>query len=370
MKSLYRIALLGMAAVAVSCSDSSSKWHINGSVEGLAEGDAVVLEGNNQGYWYVIDTIRTSKDGSFKYAGAEHGYPDIFRLRVGQNSVYFPIDSLETVTINATAPDLAANHTLSGSPQAENLARVDSILMSAASRMGVSAMVNDTDLKQELARIILSDPSGVVSYYIISKTIGDTPLFNPANPVDNRIIGAVANAYNMNRPEDPRTKYLAQLFLSNRRTNSQPSQLTNIENQFEANVIRAFEIDLYDQTGKRHSLLELTDKGNPVILNFTAYGTEWSPAFNIELNKVYSKYHPQGLEIYQVSLDTDEYNWKQAAKNLPWITVLNNVADGGRILRDYNVNTLPTTFVFNRDGQLVERVVDITKLDAAVAKVI
>lgn len=369
MKSLYRTALIAVAAAAaVSCSDSSSKWHLNGSVEGLAEGEKVIIEGNNQGYWYVIDSIQPSKDGSFKYAGDVHGYPDIFRMRVGQSSVYFPIDSLETVTVTATAPDIAANHTLSGSPQADNLARVDSILLSAASRMGVRAMVNDSDLKQQLTRIILADPSGVVSYYIISKTIGDTPLFNPADPTDNRIIGAVANAYNTNRPDDPRTKYLSQLFLRNRRPTQ--SQLDNIEAQYHANVIRAFEIDLYDQTGQCHSLLELTDKGNPVILNFTAYGTEWSPAFNIELNKVYSKYHPQGLEIYQVSLDTDEYSWKQAARNLPWITVLNNVADGGKILRDYNVGTLPTIFVFNRRGELVERVTDIANLDAAIAKVI
>lgn len=368
MKSLLKIALFGMAAMAVSCSDSYSKWHLNGSVEGLAESDAVILEGNNQGYWYVLDTIRPSKDGSFKYAGDVHGYPDIFRMRVGQSAVYFPIDSLETVTITATAPDIASNHTLSGSPQADNLARVDSILMASAASMGVNAMVNDTALKQELTNMILADPAGVVSYYIISKTIGDTPLFNPSNPTDNRIIGAVANAYNTKRPEDPRTKYLSQLFLRNRR--QAPSKLDNIQNQYQANVIRAFEIDLYDQTGKRHSLLELTDKGNPVLLNFTAYGAEWSPAFNIELNKVYSKYHPQGLEIYQVSLDTDEYTWKQTAQNLPWVTVLNNVADGGRVLRDYNVGSLPTVFIFNRNGELVERVVDVANIDSAVAKVI
>lgn len=364
MKSVLRIALLGMAAVAVSCSNNGPQWHLNGSIEGLSENDNIILEANNQGYWYVVDTITTSKSGAIDYAGDVHGYPDIFRLRIGNSSVYFPIDSIETVTINATAPDIAANHTLSGSPQAINLAKVDSLLNANAAAKGVKAMVNDTELKQQLAQMILADPAGVVSYYIISKTIGDIPLYNPSVSMDHRIIGAVANSFNSQRPDDPRTKYLTSLFLRNRRASSS-AQGTSME----AHVVNAFEIDLYDQTGKRHSLLELTKSGRPVILSFTAYNTNWSPAFNIELNKVYSKYHSQGLEIYQVSVDEDEYAWKQTAKNLPWITVYNDVSNGGKVLRQYNVNEVPTTFVFNRNGELVERVLDIADLDSAVAKV-
>lgn len=364
MKSIFRIALLGMATLAVSCSNNGPQWHLNGSIEGLSDDDNIILEANNQGYWYVVDTIAASKDGKLDYAGEVHGYPDIFRLRVGESSVYFPIDSIETVTINATAPDIAANHKLSGSPQAVNLAKVDSMLTTMAAAKGVKAMVNDEGLKRQLAQMILADPAGVVSYYIISKTIDGTPLYNPSVAMDHRIIGAVANSFNTRRPEDPRTNYLTSLFLRNRR-----QSISSEGTKMEARLIKAFEIDLYDHTGKRHSLLELTESGRPVILSFTAYNADWSPAFNVELNKVYTKYHPQGLEIYQVSVDEDEYTWEQAAKNLPWITVYNNVSDGGKVLRQYNVGQVPTTFVFNRDGELVERVLDIADLDSAVAKV-
>ena len=364
MKSIYRIALLGMAAIAASCSNNGPQWHLNGSIEGLAEGDNIILEGNNQGYWYVIDTIHPSKDGSIKYAGEPHGYPDIFRIRVGESSVYFPIDSLETVTVTATAPDIAANHTLSGSPQAVNLAKVDSMLTASAARTGVKAVVTDDNLKRELGKMILADPAGVVSYYVISKSVGNMPLFNPTTSVDHRIIGAVANSYAQLRPNDPRTKYLTKLYLNNRR----PSEKADGGRQLNIQEIRAFEINLFDHKGKQHSLLELTASGKPVILNFTAYAADWSPAFNVELNKVYEKYHANGLEIYQVSVDEDEYAWKRTAKNLPWITVLNNVANGSKTLSQYNVGAIPTTFVFNRDGQLVERVLDIADLDKAVAK--
>ena len=38
------------------------------------------------------------------------------------------------------------------------------------------------------------------------------------------------------------------------------------------------------------------------------------------------------------------------------------------MLRDYNVGSLPATFVINRQGELVERVPDISHLAATVAR--
>ena len=212
--------------------------------------------------------------------------------------------------------------------------------------------------------MLLADPAGIVTYYIISKKVDGKPLFNPAVKEDLRLIGAVANAFSEKRPSDPRTGYLKRLYLDNR-----PSSSTS-SNQLVASEVKAFEINLFDNAGKAHSLLELTESGKVVLLNFTAYTAEDSPAFNVALNKVYEKYHQQGLEIYQVSVDNDEYTWKQTAKNLPWITVLNNIADGGEVLNKYNVVSIPTIFLFNRNGELVSRVTDINTLDSEIARLL
>lgn len=350
-----------LLAMLASCS-GGNKWHLDGKITGLNEDDIVVIEGNNQGYWYPMDTIKVSSNGSYSYSHEAQGYPDIYRLRVGEKSVYFPIDSIESVTLSAEAPAIDANYTLSGTPQALNLVRVDSMLMATAARGGVDAVATDPDLKRALGEIIIADPAGIVPYYIINKSVGGKPLFNPAVKSDLRIIGAVANAFNERRPSDPRTSYLRQLFISNR-----PRQASE-GNYTVANEVRAFDINLFDNTGKQHSLLDLTSKGKVVLLNFTAYTAADSPAFNVLLNKIYEKYHAQGLEIYQVAFDADEYAWKQTAKNLPWITVLNGPADGDKALRDYNVGALPAIFIFDRNGDIVERVTDLETLDSAVAK--
>lgn len=363
MKTIAKILCIGSLTILASCG-GGNQWKIDGKITGLNESDLVVLEGNNQGYWYPIDTLEVSKNGSFKLSHDAQGYPDIYRLRLNNSAIYFPIDSIETLTITAEAPDLAANHTLTGSPQARVMMQVDSLLAASAARNGGAGVVNDEALKQDLGKMLLSDPAGIVTYYIISKKVNGQSLYNPSDKMDLRYIGAVANAFNDLRPADPRTSYLRRLFLSNRVNEGTTS--TNIP----VTEVRAFDIKRFDNAGKEHSLLDVTAQGNVVLLNFTAYSAQESPAFNVALNKVYQKYHNQGFEIFQVSLDNDEYAWKQTAKNLPWITVLNGVADGSQILSQYNVVSLPTIFLFNRKGELVERITDLDQLDSAVAKLL
>lgn len=359
MKLISRLAFGAVALLCCACAGNSNKWSVNGTISGLNDTDLLILEGHNQGYWYPIDTIDVAADGRFSLAQEAQGYPDIYRLRVGQEAVYFPIDSVETLTIMAEAPSIAANHKLSGTPQAANLARVDSILAEAARTKSASAIVTDPALKRQLGQMLLADPAGIVTYYIVSKSVDGQPLFNPAVKDDRKYIGAVANAFKEKRPADPRTNYLVNLYLSNR-TSSQTTTMA-------ANEIGAFEIDLYDNTGKRHSLLDLSKQGKVVLLNFTGYSADWSPAFNVELNNLYQKYKDRGFEIYQVSIDADELLWKEAAKNLPWITVMNDVAHGAKTLQQYNVTVVPTTFVIDRNGEIVERVLEVEDLERAVA---
>ena len=123
-----------------------------------------------------------------------------------------------------------------------------------------------------------------------------------------------------------------------------------------------------DETGKAHSLVELAKQGKVILLNFTVYDVEASVAYNIELARIYEKLKDRGFEIYQVSVDPDEFKWRQSAKNLPWITVYNSSVDGTDNLIRYNVTNLPTAFIINRNGEIAERVNDITKLESTLNK--
>lgn len=358
MKSLskYIMSVAG-ASILFSC-NNKPEWKVDGRIEG-ADGQTMYVEASDNGRWYVLDSVELKGAGDFTVTAPASGYPDIYRLRLGDKSLYFPIDSIETVTVVSKAGAFDSDYTISGTDTAEKLMAVEKKLMDAVSKEGVQGVASDSILKRELSNLLLENPSGIVSYYIINKKISGVPVFNPENKSDLRLIGAVANAFDIKRPTDPRTNYLKNLYISNRRAYSRPDTLVAPETSL-------IEVNLYDLKGKKHSLTEVASKNRVVLLNFTAYGDEYSPALNIELNKIYNKYHANGLEIYQIGFDGNEVSWRNTARNLPWVTVYNSDADGPFILRSYNIGALPATYLIS-NGEIRERVNE-TNLDQAVAK--
>ena len=358
----YKLAFAaGTALLLAGCSEK--KWTVEGTIAG-ADGKDLVLEAPANNGWYAVDTLTLDSKGKYSFSMAPAGHPEVYRLTLGGSSAYFPIDSLETVALSAQAPDIAATAQLSGSESAEQMQTVNSLIAEVVAKSGNAAAGYDPDLKRKLAEQVLRDPSGIVAYYTVFRRIGDVAVFDPAKRSDLRIIGAVANAYNRERPDDPRTALLKQVYLVNHRGD----RLTLPTDTIQAREISLPEISLLDLKGKRRSLNEEASKGKVLVLNFTAYTAPESPAFNLELAKVYDQYRERGLEIYQVAIDADEFQWRESAANLPWITVYNTPSDGAAALRNYNVGALPATFVINRDGELVERIDQVNRLGAAVAR--
>ena len=137
----------------------------------------------------------------------------------------------------------------------------------------------------------------------------------------------------------------------------------------ETKEISFLDIELPDVRGEVVKLSEAAPR-KVVLINFTAYQTEWSPALNMALGELYTKYHDQGLEIYQVSLDSDFHFWRNGASNLPWITVRDPQTVYSQVAGLYNVKQLPALFILDRKGNLVKRVEDVKKLESDVKAVL
>lgn len=355
------IAALSSVVMLAGCS-KSNEWKLNGSISG-ANNVHIAIEAAENGTWLPIDTLSTDSKGNFTYKRPAAGYPDIYRLAMDGNYIYFPVDSTETLTISTSADNFAADAKITGSQSAEQLQAVDRRIKQSVDSLGISGALSDSVLKRDLTQMVLSNPSGIVSYYIVCKQIGNQFLFNPTKNVDNRIFGAVANSFNEQRPDDPRTRFLKSVYLSNR-----PAPTDQTE-QVDIKEVEYFDISLIDNNGSEHKLSDAVSNNKVVLLNFTLYGAELSPALNVALADAYSKYHANGFEIYQIALDEDEFFWKQSAKNLPWITVYNPpVASGAsRILANYNVQTLPVSFLLV-NGKLLERIEDYENLSAKIGR--
>ena len=144
-----------------------------------------------------------------------------------------------------------------------------------------------------------------------------------------------------------------------------PMDLDKVEKK----EVSFLDIELPDVHGENTKLSSVAT-GKVVLINFTAYMSERSPALNMEFGDLYTRYHDKGLEIYQISLDNDVHFWKNAASNLPWTCVRDPQSVYSQTAALYNVKQLPAIFILDRKGNLVKRVDDVKKLEADIKSVL
>ena len=359
----YILPLAVVGSLMCSCNDSGFK--VTGNVEGGSDTTKMVLESSNSGRWFIVDSVKTTGNGDFKFEEPAPMYADIYRLRYGDKMIYFPIDSIDHIQIKTNIKSFDNGYELSGSDNAVKVMNIDK-KAAELSKLPLNEYTDKVEAwKRDLANQILGDPSGIVAYYIINKYIGEEPLFDPVNDFDFKVIGAVANAYNSFKPNDPRTTYLVNVLRQGQVRRRQVMAKADTMFVSEAKII---DIKLQDKNGVMQDLQKVTQRGKVVLLNFTVYSADFSPVFNKVLADVYRKHNAAGLEIFQVGIDTDEFQWRQSANNLPWITVYDPSGLDSKNLVSYNVTQVPLTYIINRNGDIVERVSDFTQLESAVAK--
>lgn len=348
-----------------SCAGGGNGFEVSGVVAGGSDTVKMVVEQSSNGRWLIVDSVTTKGEGEFHAELPAPANPDVYRLRYGMSSVYFPVDSLEHIQINTDVQNFATGFTIAGSRDAESMMTIDKRAI-AINGMGKGERTAAIETwKKELVDTILANPAGIVSYYIINKYIGSDPLFDPLNKEDLRIIGAVANGYYTFRPNDPRTTYLVNV-LRNGRAYHNPGM--SASDTLQVSETSLFDITLQDKNGVEQSLAELAKQNKVTLLSFTVYAAEFSPSYNAILADVYKKNKSKGLEIYQLSFDANDFTWRQSAVNLPWVTVYDPAGANSSNLARYNVTQLPLTYVIDRNGEIVMRVDDPSKLASAVTR--
>lgn len=363
--------------------ERSSKFTAKGIVKG-ADGQILYLEHVGISNVETLDSVNLASGGKFEFSVQRPDYPDFYRLRMKNQLINFAIDSTETITINADAGTFATSYNVEGSANSKaikdiTLAQLDA--NQAISRLRKDYednMITDTtyrkrvleaaeNYKEVARRYIYEAPMSTVAYFALFQQIDGFLLFDLYDKTDVKAYGAVATSYDHYYPESQRALHLKNLTLQSMKVlrAQRPVDLSEVK----ADEITFLDIALPNIHGEETKLSSHAS-GNVVLINFTAYQTEWSPALNMALADVYAKYKDKGLEIYQVSLDADNHFWKNVASNLPWITVVDPESVYSQIAGLYNVKQLPAIFILDRKGNLVKRVDDITKLEADIKSVI
>lgn len=374
------MAACALMAVALGSCDNK-KFRVEGAIT-EAKDSVLYFENMSLDGPVAVDSVKLGDDGTFSFSEKSPEAPEFYRLRIAGQIINLSVDSTETVTVKAAYPVMSTGYTVEGSAECATIKELALKQIGLLNRviavernpmLGVD-MVRDSvtrmieAYKQDLKmNYIYKAPMRASSYFALFQTLGNRLIFNPRESEDDiKAFAAVATSWDTYHPGSLRGKNLHNIAIEGMR-NIRIVRNNRAAAQLDAskiNVTNLIDISLPDNNGVTRKLTDL--KGKVVMLDFHVFGAEGSTKRIMQLREIYNKYHARGFEIYQVALDPDEHFWKTQTAALPWISVRD--ADGvqSQYLTLYNVRSIPTFFLVNRDNTLDKRDAQIADLDAEI----
>lgn len=374
---------IALAALCItSCSDK--KFHVSGTISN-AQDSLLYFENMSLNGPVTVDSVKLGKDGSFSFDGDAPKSPEFYRLRIDRQIINVAIDSTENITVKAAYPQMSGQYDIEGSEECKKIKELALLQLDLQARINAVAQNPNVPYQQEADSVqsmlnaykqqvklnyIFKAPMRAYAYFALFQTyvLGNQValIFNPhASKEDVQAYAAVATSWDTYYPGSERGKNLHNIAIAGMRdlriVQAQQAQTIPADKVATAGVL---EIALPDNKGVTRKLTSL--KGKVVLLDFHVFASEGSTARIMKLRELYNKYHAQGLEIYQVSLDPDEHFWKESVAALPWVCVHDDNGTGSQYATMYNVQTVPTFFLIDRDNTLQKRDSQIKDLDAAI----
>lgn len=381
-KTLSALAVSLMMLGAVSC--SNKKFEVSGNITD-AKDSLLYFENMSLNGPVVVDSTKLDADGNFSFAVDAPSAPEFYRLRIAGQIINVAADSTEHVTIKAAYPTMASQYEVSGSDECSKIKEL------AIGQMALQASINNIvrntnlndDVMRDSIRVILAqykegvknnyifkEPMKAYAYFALFQTIAlgyeNVLVFNPrSNEDDVKVFAAVATSWDTYYPKAERGLNLHNIAiegLKNIRIMKAEQQQTVDPRKVEYTGV--IDIALPDNKGNIRKLSSL--KGKVVMLDFHLFETKESTARIMQLRELYNKYHAQGFEIYQVSIDPDEHFWKTSVAALPWVCVHSDDGLNAAELGMYNVKDIPTYFLIDKNNVLQKRDVQIKDIDAEI----
>ena len=374
---MNKLILVAAALLMALSSCQSTKVKISGRFVG-AEADMVYLEQASMLDQRIIDSIKLSEDGNFMLKlDKVSSTPSLYHIVYDGNRIPLLLQGGDNVTVSS-AGNALRNYTVEGSEESEilydfNHSYVESVIslneimskltaddLSDAERQELAVKYTKlkNDIKQKQLRFIIENKSRIAAVYALYQRLpGDANLFNGNSDVIyyRTVAEAIAESY-------PESLYLPLLRSQIARMDAQISLLSQVK------TTNFPEITMPDMYGKEHSLS--TYEGKLILLHFWSAEVGNSNSFNADLKRVYEKYHDQGLEIFQVAIDTSKALWLNTVQNqqLPWISVCDLMGEASPAVGAYNVRTLPSNYLIDRAGNIIGKDLMGQELEQAIKK--
>ncbi|MBP3643418.1 MAG: redoxin domain-containing protein [Alistipes sp.] len=374
MKNTF-LALL--CATLFCCSCSNNDVRVGGKFFGLTA-KSVYLEQMTASGQTIIDSVELAKDGSYRFVIKNAPKtPSIYNIIYNNERIPLLLTAGESVTVGSMGSVLA-NYTVSGSEESELLREFNREYITGMQELNakVAAYAEAGEsLKTEIAQLytaklreikrnqisfIIKNKSSIAAVYALYQRLPDEKyLVNSES--DLIYFRTVADAVSKRYPTSP---FVVTLRNDVARMEAQTSLLNTIEERDYPDIVAD---DMY---GKQVKLSEL--EGNVILVDFWAAELGNSNALNADLKNIYEKYEADGFRVYQVSFDTSKATWIKAVQEqkLPWVSVCDFRGQASPIMGVYNVRSLPSNYLIDRNGRIVAKNVYSDALEEQLKKIL
>lgn len=378
-KLIVSVALTLAATAITSC--SGEKFKVSGNIT-EAKDSTLYFENMSLNGPVAVDSIKLGADGSFTFEGETKGNPEFYRLRIDRQIINIGVDSTENISVKASYPTMSTDYHVEGSEQCAKIKQLAT--MQIQLQIAVNAITQNPNVtyQKEADSIqtvieayknivkndfIFKEPKATSSYFALFQTfsVNGKPMliFDPrSKKSDVQVFAAVATSWDTFYPGSERGQNLHNIAIEGMKNvriiQAGQNQTIDASKVVDAGVI---EIALPDNKGNIRKLTAL--KGKVVLLDFHVFESKGSAQRIMKLRELYNKYSRQGLEIYQVSLDPDEHFWKESVAALPWICVRDEEAMSSVNAAHYNVQSVPTFFLIDKNNVLQKRDSQIRDID-------
>ena len=368
MKKILTLIVTG--AMMLAACDKAPKFQVEGTIEG-AKDSMLYLTLNGLEGAQRLDSVKLKEDGTFSFkVTAPTESPEFYALQIGGHVINFAVDSTENIIVTAQLPTMERDYTIEGNESSQKIKEISRMQQEVQTKIvafekNMDMLPGDqrdsiehvlTTYKEQMKiNYIFADPTSAAAYYAVCQSITDLGgtfmLFNPlTDRTDVKCYATVANAWDNAYHDAPRTQQLCNMAIKGMDNTAAPQQKVLDVDESKVSETGIIDINLPDINSKMRSIKDL--KGKVVLLDFAIYAANGSSERTRLLRSLYEKYHAQGFEIYQVSIDQDMHFWKFSCENLPWVCVHET---DGTVISIYNVTDIPTFFLVNRDNEIVLR---------------